>query len=103
LIESSSIRQRRHSAEDTDQKTSSLINIIKSHDKMTDDTNHSKSTDELREIIRNQKKYIEQLQKRVRLHVPYIIQPAVLQKLTEQNKVSRFLKMVNEKLLKIKL
>ncbi|CAF2221594.1 unnamed protein product [Rotaria magnacalcarata] len=86
LIESSSIRQRRHSAEDTDRKTSSLINIIKSHDKITDDTNHSKSTDELREIIRNQKKYIEQLQKRVRLHVPYIIQPAVLQKLTEQNK-----------------
>ncbi|CAF4258997.1 unnamed protein product [Rotaria socialis] len=86
LIESSSIRQRRHSAEDTGRKMSSFINIIKSHDKTTDNSNDSKSIGELREIIRNQKKYIEQLQKRVRLHVPYIIQPTVLQKLTEQNK-----------------
>lgn len=47
----------------------------------------SRTRDELCDIIRNQKKYIQQLQTRVRLNTPDIIQSVTVQKLTEENKV----------------
>ncbi|CAF1077570.1 unnamed protein product [Rotaria sordida] len=85
LIDSSSIRQRRHSAEDSNRKFSTFINMIKSNEEM-DNSYNIKNIEELQEIIHNQKKYIEQLQLRVRLNTPDIIQSTTLQQLTEQNK-----------------
>ncbi|CAF3599141.1 unnamed protein product [Rotaria sp. Silwood1] len=87
LIDSSSIRQRRHSADDPDRKLSTFMNMIIANEKI-DNSHDIKNIEELQEIIRNQKKYIEQLQIRVRINTPDIIQSGTLQQLTEQNKIS---------------
>ncbi|CAF3506951.1 unnamed protein product [Rotaria sp. Silwood1] len=89
LIDSSSIRQRRHSADDPDRKLSTFMNMIIANEKI-DNSHDIKNIEELQEIIRNQKKYIEQLQIRVRINTPDIIQSGTLQQLTEQNKVIFF-------------
>jgi len=86
LIYASSIRQRRHSTEDFDRKSSAIDNIIKSNEE-ADNFDAIQNIGELREIIRNQNKYIQQLQLRVRINTPDILQSPTLEKLTEQNKV----------------
>ncbi|CAF3007440.1 unnamed protein product [Rotaria sp. Silwood2] len=85
LIDSSSIRQRRYSDEDCNRELSTFINMVTSNEKM-DHSYDTKNIEELQEIIRNQKKYIEQLQIRIRINAPDIIQSTTLQQLTEQNK-----------------
>jgi hypothetical protein len=80
LIESS-IRQRRHSADD-----SFLIGINGSN-KIDDDLTKIENINELKEFIRDQRKYIQQLQMRIRLNTPDIIQSSTIEKLNEQNRV----------------
>jgi len=86
LIDASSTRQRRHSTEDFDRKFFAIDNIIKSNEQ-ADNFDAIKNIEELREILRNQNKYIQQLQLRVRINTPDILQSPTLEKLTEQNKV----------------
>ncbi|CAF0728447.1 unnamed protein product [Adineta ricciae] len=71
-------RQRRHSADD-----SVIVGVNESknsRDDLTDITN----LDQLREIIRNQRKHIQQLQMRVRISTPDLLQIPAVEKLNEQ-------------------
>lgn len=49
-----------------------------------DDLTELADLDELKEIIRNQRKYNQQLQTRIRLNTPDIIQSPVTEKLKEE-------------------
>ncbi|CAF0729572.1 unnamed protein product [Rotaria sordida] len=77
LIESS-VRQRRHSADD-----SAIIGRNEST-KINDDLTEIENINELREIIRNQRKFIQQLQMRVRINTPDIIKSPTIDKLQQQ-------------------
>ncbi|CAF1017675.1 unnamed protein product [Adineta ricciae] len=71
-------RQRRHSADD-----SVIVGVNESknsRDDLTDITN----LDQLRELIRNQRKHIQQLQMRVRISTPDLLQTPAIEKLNEQ-------------------
>ena len=75
-------RQRRHSADD-----SVIVGVNESkniHDDLTDLTN----LDQLRAIIRNQRKHIQQLQMRVQISTPDLLQTPATEKLNEQVQVS---------------
>jgi len=83
LTDPSSNRQRRFSSEDFNQKSST---IIKSNENI-DESYDQKNIEDLQEIIRNQNKYIQQLQIRIRISTPDIIHASTSDKLIEQNKV----------------
>jgi len=80
----SSIRPRRRSADD-----SVIIGLYQSSNKIIDDLTNIKNLDEFREIIRNQRKYNQQLQMRIRLNTPDIIQSPVIEKLNEEIQVNK--------------
>ena len=63
LIDSSSTQQRRHSMDDLDGKTTSITSTVAPPANI----DYAKSVRELEEIILNQKKYIQQLQLRIRI------------------------------------
>ncbi len=67
LTNPSSDRQRRYSSEDIDRTSSA---IIKSYDYF----NNNQNIEELREVIQNQNKYIQQLQIHIRINSPDGIQ-----------------------------
>ncbi|CAF2464780.1 unnamed protein product [Rotaria sp. Silwood2] len=77
LIEPST-RQRRRSADD------SVIIDRNQSNKIHDDLTEIENIHELREIIRNQRKFIQQLQMRVRTNTPDIIQLPTIDKLKQQ-------------------
>jgi len=83
LTDPSSNRQRRFSSEDFNQKSST---IIKSNENINEFYDQKKIED-LQEIIRNQNKYIQQLQIRIRISTPDIIHASTSDKLIKQNKV----------------
>lgn len=70
--------------------------IIQSNDQI-DHLNSSKNIEELRKIVSNQNKYIQQLQIHVRLNTPNVIQTPTSDKLIEENRVNiskrKFLKL----------
>ncbi|CAF1983551.1 unnamed protein product [Rotaria magnacalcarata] len=77
LIESS-VRQRRRSADDS---------IIIGHmdlNKRSEDLTEIRNIDELKEMIHNQRKFIQQLQMRVRINTSDIIQSPIIGKLKQQ-------------------
>ena len=80
-----SSRSRRRSADDS--------GIIESHgsDRFNDDLALLHNPEELKELIRNQRRLIQQLQMRIRLNIPDIIQSPTIEKqvekLNEQNRV----------------
>jgi hypothetical protein len=76
-----SSRQRRRSADDSGLADSN------GSDRFNDDLANLHDLDELKEIIRNQRKFTQQLQMRLRLNTPDIIQSPTLEKLNEQNRV----------------
>jgi hypothetical protein len=78
----SSSRQRRHSADD------SVIIDLHEPTKMNNDLIKVDNLDELKEIISNQRKYIHQLQMRVRINTPDLLQSPTKEKLTEQVQVT---------------
>jgi hypothetical protein len=75
------VRQRRRSADD------SVIIGLNDSNKIDDDLTKIDNFDELKEMIRNQRKYNQQLQMRIRLNTPDIIQSPVIEKLNEQIQV----------------
>ncbi|CAF0739616.1 unnamed protein product [Rotaria sp. Silwood1] len=77
LIESC-IRQRRRSADD------SVIMSRNESNKINNDVTEIDNINELKEIIRNQRKFIQQLQMRVRTNTPDIIQSPTIDKLQQQ-------------------
>jgi type IV secretory pathway VirB4 component len=77
----SPVRQRRRSADD------SLIIGLNESPKISDDLTSIENLDDLKEIIRNQRKYNQQLQTRIRLNTPDLIQSPVIEKLNEQIQV----------------
>ncbi|CAF4295089.1 unnamed protein product [Rotaria socialis] len=73
-----SVRQRRRSADDS---------IIIGHmdlNKRSDDLTEIRNIDELKEMIHNQRKFIQQLQMRVRIKTSDIIQSPTIDKLNQQ-------------------
>jgi len=78
----SPVRQRRRSADD------SVIIGSNESNKITDDLITIENLDELKEIIRNQRKYNQQLQTRIRLNTPDLIQSPIIEKLNEQIQVN---------------
>ena len=77
----SSIRQRRHSADDT-----LIIGLHKSN-QINDDLTNIENLAELKEIIRNLRKYIYQLQMRVRISTPDLLQSPTIEKLNDEVQV----------------
>jgi hypothetical protein len=84
LIESS-VRQRRRSRSADD---SAIIGLHELN-KIIDDLTEIKNLDELKEIIRNERRYNQQLQTRIRLNTPDIIQSPVIEKLNEEIQVKK--------------
>ncbi|CAF1590886.1 unnamed protein product, partial [Adineta steineri] len=74
----SSMRQRRHSADD------SVILGLNESNKKNDDLTKIENIDELKEIVRNQRKYLQQLQTHVRINTPDLLQLPTLEKFNEQ-------------------
>jgi hypothetical protein len=89
----SSIRKRRRSADD-----SIIIGLYESN-KYHDDLSKIENIDELREILRNQRKYIQQLQMRVRINAPDLIQLPTEEKLNEQIQVNISILIIRIKIL----
>ncbi len=79
----SNIRKRRRSADD------SVIIGLNDSNKIDDDLTKIDTLDDLKEIIRNQQKYNQQLQMRIRLNTPDVIQSPVIEKLNEQIEVKQ--------------
>lgn len=80
-LSKASFRPRRRSADD-----SGLVNSSGSG-RCNDDLADLHDLDELKQIVRNQRKFIQQLQMRLRLNTPDIIQSPTIDKLNEQNRV----------------
>jgi len=91
LTNPSSDRQRRFSSEDFNQKSSTIIKSNEKNDQFYD----NKNIEDLQEIIRNQNKYIQQLQIRIRINTSDVVHTSTSDKLIEQNKVKRFKKKRN--------
>ncbi|UJR13779.1 hypothetical protein I4U23_000789 [Adineta vaga] len=82
LNNSSSIRQRQYNEEELIRN--STIIIQSNEDNIRSD--YTDNLEELREIIRNQNQYIQQLQVRFHVNTPDILQSSTVEKLTEENK-----------------
>ena len=82
-LSKASVRPRRRSADD-----SGLVSSGGS-DRFNDDLADLHDLDELKAFIRNQRKFIQQLQMRLRLNTPDIIQSPMIEKLNEQNRVKK--------------
>ena len=87
LMESSSSRQRRYSIDDSDRMGSSQRQIIYSNEQV-DEFESIQDRNELLRIVRQQQKYIQQLQLHARVAGPDIIQSPSSDRLAEQNKVT---------------
>ena len=87
LMESSSNRQRRYSIDDSDRMGSSQRQIIYSHEQV-DEFDSIQDRNELLRIVRQQQKYIQQLQLHARVAGPDILQSPSSDRLAEQNKVT---------------
>ena len=83
LIDSSSTQQRRHSMDELDGKTTSITSTVQPSESI----DYAKSVHELKEIIHNQQKYIQQLQLRVRVTTADTLQSSASDKTAEHIKV----------------
>ena len=78
LTNPSSTRPRRYSSEDLDRTSSVIVQ------------SNNQNVEELQQIIHNQNKYIQQLQIRIRIHAPDVVQNSRPDRLIEENQVRHF-------------
>lgn len=81
---SSSTRPRRYSSEDLDHTSSIRIQLNDQNNRL----DKNQTIEELQQVIENQNKYIQQLQIRIRIHAPDVIQTSSRpDRLVEENQV----------------